>query len=197
MKRIISLVAGVCLWAGVGHAQSLTLGQPQHAGTGCPIGSVAAVLSPDSKQLSLLFDQYVAEAGNSVGKTLDRKGCTVAVPVTIPQGWSVSVVKVDYRGYTNIPSGGRGSFTTEYFFAGGRSPRLIQNFRTGEDNYTLTDNVLLRGEVYSRCGAQENLRLSTSLSVNSNRRGDDAIATLDSIDVGSEIIFQLQWKRCN
>jgi hypothetical protein len=199
MKRIMAIIAGVCFWASAGHAQSLKLGNPEHAGTGCPIGSVAAVLSPDSTKLSLLFDQYVVEAGvNSMsGKMSDRKGCTVAVPLTLPQGWSVSVVRVDYRGYYNIPVGGRGRFDTEYFFAGMRSPRLIESFRPGEDNYTLTDNVLIRGLVWSRCGAQENLRISTSLSVNSNRRGDDVQATLDSIDVDSEVIFQLQWRRCS
>lgn len=198
MRKLVLFVAGVLLWAGEGHAQSLRLDQPSHAGTGCPIGSVAAVLSPDSTKLSLLFDQYVVEAGNSSlsGKLSDRKGCTVAVPVTIPNGWSVSIMRVDYRGYYNIPVGGRGRFDTEYFFAGMRSPKLVENFRPGEDSYTLTDNVAIRGQVYSRCGAKENLRISTSLSVNSNRRGDDAQATLDSIDVDSEVIFHLAWRRC-
>jgi hypothetical protein len=197
MKGLIAILGGVIFWSGVSHAQSLRLGTPEHGGTGCPIGSVAAVLDPSSTKLSLLFDQYVVEAGGMTGKSSDRKGCNVAVPVTIPNGWSVAVVRVDYRGYYNIPVGGKGRFDTEYFFAGMRSRRLVEPFYPGEDNYTLTDNVLVRGETYSRCGAQENLRVSTSLSVNTNRRNDDVQATLDSIDVDSEVIFHLQWRRCN
>ncbi len=132
-----------------------------------------------------------------MGKTFDRKSCAVGVPVIIPSGYSVSVVRVDYRGYSNVPQGGRGQFSTEYFFAGERSPRLTENFYGGERNYTLTDNVMLRGLSWSRCGSQENLRINTGLSLSTNRRGDDAMITLDSIDVDSEVVFHLQWRRCN
>lgn len=197
MKKIIAAAVIGCTFATSAWAQSLQLGQPQHAGSGCPIGSVAAVLSPDNTKLSLLFDQYVVEAGTSLGKTFDRKSCAVGVPVTIPNGYSVSVVRVDYRGYANVPTGGRGQFSNEYFFAGARSPRLIETFAAGERNYTLTDNVLVRGVTWSRCGSQENLRINTGLSVSTNRRGDDAMITLDSIDVDSEVVFHIQWRRCS
>src|SRR4051794_19530380 len=114
MKKNLSLrnvllagVLGVCAFQV--QAQDIRLGQPGYGGTGCPGGSVSATLSPDKKSLSLIFDQFVATAGGNSGRAIDRKTCNIAVPVHIPQGISISVIDVDYRGYIFLPSGGRGT----------------------------------------------------------------------------------------
>src|SRR3954467_5616314 len=78
-------------------ADDIRLGQPAYGGTGCPGGSASVALSPDQQAISILFDQYVAQAGGSVA--FDRKNCNIAIPIHVPQGFSVSVLAIDYRGF--------------------------------------------------------------------------------------------------
>src|SRR5690606_1233380 len=132
---------------------TISLGLPEHAGTGCPIGTVAAVVSPDGGQLSILYDQFVAEVGGMTGRSIDRKNCNVAIPVHVPNGLSVSVLQVDYRGFNFLPVGGRSTFNVEYFFAGTRGPVFTRTF-TGPltDDYFIPNSLLATAVSWSRCG---------------------------------------------
>src|SRR5687767_2321492 len=113
MKKFVA--GSVCsiplLW--IGGAQALAfdmpnpsdirLGTPAIGGSGCPQGTASAVLSPDGKTLSVLFDQFQVEAGRTTGKQIDRKTCDMGIPVHVPQGFAVSVLQVDYRGFNALP----------------------------------------------------------------------------------------------
>jgi hypothetical protein len=176
----------------------LRLGNPSFNGTGCPIGSVATALSPDDTQLSILFDQFVVEAGPAAGTNLARKNCSIAIPVTVPNGYSVSVVGVDYRGFVGLPRGrATATFTASYFFADARGVSFSKTYRGGENtNYVLENDLLLTAVTWSRCGAQTNLRISSSMMVNNPEMRQDALATVDSVDVSSGIVYQLQYRSC-
>ena len=86
------------------------------------------MLSPDQKALSLLFDSYQVAVGGTTGVSFDRKSCNVAIPVHVPQGISVSVLAVDYRGFNHLPNQGTSQFNVEYFFAGSRGPVFRKSF---------------------------------------------------------------------
>jgi hypothetical protein len=176
----------------------IKLGQPGYGGNGCPQGSASAVLSPDETELSILFDSYQVEAGREVGKRMDRKSCNLAVPILVPHGYSITLIKVDYRGYVSAPSGGFARLESEYFFAGQRGPRFSRTFNgTYENDYTVTDNLVATALVYSACGARDNLRINSSLMTQTNRRGDQAYATLDSVDLSNAMVYRIAWRRCN
>ncbi len=96
----------------------IALGIPGYGGNGCPAGTASVTLSPDAKALSIIFDQFIAEAGPNIGKTLDRKSCNIAIPVHVPSGFSVSVIAVDYRGFVSLPRNAMAKLQAEYFFAG-------------------------------------------------------------------------------
>ena len=178
-------------------APDIRLGHPGYGGTGCPQGSASATLSPDRKSLSILFDTYVAEAGDSVGKSIDRKTCNIAVPVTVPQGYSISVFKVDYRGYVSVPRGGQARFDVKYFFAGKPGVAYRKTFRGGSDqDYLLSNNIGVRALVWSACGAKTNLRINSSMLARANRQRDDVLATVDSADIKAGMVYHIQWKRC-
>ncbi|HZY67241.1 MAG TPA: DUF4360 domain-containing protein, partial [Devosia sp.] len=105
MKKILAIAAlliGSSV-AGASYADDIALGEPGYGGTGCPDGSASVTLSPDAKSLSILFDEYYVEAGGSTNKSLDRKSCNIAIPVHVPQGLSVSILNIDYRGYNSLP----------------------------------------------------------------------------------------------
>ncbi|MEZ0393300.1 MAG: DUF4360 domain-containing protein [Pseudobdellovibrionaceae bacterium] len=196
LAKVFGFAMGLVI-SSAAFAQQLSLGQPAYGGSGCPAGTASATVSPDGSAVSILFDQYVAEAGSN-GKRIDRKSCNLAIPVNVPQGYSVALLKLDYRGYNAVPSGGRNQFNVEYFWAGSRGPSLRRTFTGPEnDTFTLTDELVASTLVWSACGAQVNFRVNTSMVAQANSRLDDTIASLDSADVSGELLYHFQFRRCN
>jgi len=196
MRRYLGLFA--FLFSANAFAQSgVTLGNPAYGGTGCPAGSASVALSPDATSLSILFDQYVVEAGGA--RAFDRKNCNIAIPVRVPQGYSVSVIALDYRGFTVLPHGGRATLSVDYFLS--NSPRGFRTSKTFHGptatDYIKSDSLGLEAIVWSACGAETNLRANTSMLVMSNARREQSMATVDSADVSAGLIYHLQWRRCH
>lgn len=197
MLKQLLVTAVTALMAGGVLAQNLTIGEVGYGGNGCPAGSASVNLSPDATSVSILFDQYVVESGGSTGKSLDRKSCNLTLPVNVPQGYSVAIFKVDYRGYNAVPPGGSARFSSEYFWAGARGPRIDRIFRGPvNDSFTLTDQLLATTLVWTPCGQSVNLRVNTSMQNQSNSRREQALSMVDSADVSSGLIYHLQWRRC-
>lgn len=199
MKKLLTLLTLTTTIFSVTHANSgISLGQPGYGGSGCPSGTASATLSPDSKSLSIIFDEYFVEAGGDTRKRMARKNCSIAIPVHVPQGFSVSIIDVDYRGYISLPRGARARFSAEYFFAGQRGPRFVKSFRGSfDDDYMISNSLGVNAIVYSKCGVDVNLRVSSSMMVRTNRKKQEVLATVDSADFSSGIVYQLQWKRCD
>lgn len=199
MKKSLAIAAvalSAALSTNIAQAQEITLGQPGYGGTGCPSGSVSATLSPDATSLSLLFDAYQVEAGGETGKKFDRKSCNVAIPVHVPQGRSVAVLAIDYRGYNNVPAGASTDFNVEYFFAGARGPAFKKTFKGPlDEDYLIQNQLTAQSIVWSACGADVNLRTNSSIRVNTTKN-KQALATVDSQDVSAAIVYLLQWKQC-
>lgn len=181
----------------------LRMHQPQYAGTGCPSGTASAVLSPDGRTLSVLFDSYVAEAGNHVGTLRDAKGCQVNIPFSVPAGFAVQVVKMDYRGFTSLPSGSRSTFGAGFRFleVNGRETGARRVLRSNvmlgpkTENFTLTS--LIPAVSFSPCGKDFVLAAESHLNVQSNRSGEQAVSTVDSLDaVQTPVVYSLRWTRC-
>lgn len=197
MKHV--LAAAFCLFSTLANASGsrIELGQPAYGGTGCPAGSASVTLSPDSTAVSFLFDQYVVEAGGE--KSFDRKNCNIAIPVRVPNGYSVSVFAIDYRGFYGLPSGAQAQLTVDYFLAGGgRGVKSIKTFRgPATSDYLTTDTLGLEAVVWSGCGADTILRANTTMLVRSNSRLQQSMATVDSADVQAGLVYHLAWRRCN
>jgi hypothetical protein len=195
MKRALLALSLLVAGTVAGQAQTgLTLGVPTYGGTGCPSGTAAVALS--GQTLSILYDQFVAEAGGPTGRTFDRKSCNLAIPVNVPNGLSVSIVSVDYRGYNGLPSGANSVFRVEYFFAGGTGPVFNQTF-TGprQQDFTVRNNIVAAANVWSACGQDVILRTNASIRVTTTG-GQQALATVDTTDVNAAIIFHLQYRAC-
>lgn len=178
-------------------AQSIRIGYPSYGGTGCPAGSASVTVSPDQSAITVLFDQFNAEAGQFVGRRFDRKSCNLTIPVEVPNGYSVAIFKVDYRGFNLIPRGGMNRFDAEYFWAGSRGPTLSRIFYGPlNDSFTLTDELMAQTMVWTPCGQSVNLRVNASMSVNSNARLDQTLGMVDSADISSGLIYHIQYRRC-
>lgn len=176
-------------------ASGVYLGTPSYGGTGCPAGSASATLSPDFSALTILFDNYVAEAGN--GRTLDRKTCNIAIPVNIPNGKSVSLFTIDYRGFNSIPLGAYATFSAEYFFAGYQGPKFERRFDgIYEDQYIIENVLPATAVVWSACGEDVNLRINTSITAKTNSRGQPVYSAVDTTDIHAGLVYHLAWRDC-
>jgi len=198
MKTILAgAVALSALAAAVpASANDIALGIPGYGGSGCPSGSVSTTLSPDSKTLSLIFDQYEVSAGGTTGRAYDRKSCNVAIPVFVPAGYSIAVLSVDYRGYNHLPTRATSQFNVEYFFAGFRGPAFRRSFWGSLDSdYFINNQLVAESMVWSPCGAAVNLRTNSSMRV-ATYANAEASATVDSQDVNAAIVYHLQMRRC-
>lgn len=180
----------------------LSMLTPSYAGTGCPQGTASTILSPDGKSLTVIFDAYIAQA--NAGQPRDQKGCQINIPFQVPAGYQVQVVKMDYRGFANLPQGSRSTFGAgfRYLEIDGRTTpnprvlraRVFQGPRQSE--FKLTS--ILRGARFSPCGTNFILAAESMLNVAANRQGEDAFATVDSLDgVALPVVYSLRWKRCS
>lgn len=193
----ISAMATMVLSIAANAQSALRIGAPAYGGTGCPAGSASVTVSPDQSAVSILFDQFLTEAGNTTGRRIDRKSCNLSIPVQVPQGYSVAVFTVDYRGYNAVPRGGYNRFDAEYFWAGARGPRISRQFNGPlNDTYTVTDDLMATSLIWTPCGASVNLRVNASMMSMSNSRNEQTIGTVDSADISSGLIYHLQWRRC-
>lgn len=175
----------------------IQLGTPAYGGNGCPGGSASVTLSEDAKSMSIIFDQFIVEAGKA-NRSLERKSCNIAIPVHVPQGFSVSIIDVDYRGYVSLPSGASARLTAEYFLAGSVGPRYDKMFLGKTDtDYNFSNEVGVQAVVWSPCGADTIIRVNAAMLVKTNRFNDEATATVDTADFKAGLLYKFQWKRCN
>ena len=188
MRTVIKLVVfgtGACL----AYSGDLALAQPGYGGSGCPGGSASVSLSPDRTTLRVGFNRYrVAPRGAG----LDRKSCSLAVPIDVPRGKSVSILSVDYRGYTRLPRGARSQFNVEYFFAGRRGASFARTFPGPSDKaYGFSTG----GLGWSGCGASVTLRSNSSIRVSTNANAQGAKAARPE-HVQQSATYHLQWRNC-
>ncbi len=153
-------------------------------GSGCPINSVTVTPSLDYQTLTVLFNQYVATANNSLQS---YKTCNLVIPIKLPQGIQVSFYDADYRGYVAPATTGR--LRAEYFFLG-QGPVFTRNL-IGETNYFVQDSLVTFADVWSKCGATVNMRANTSM-----RASGVGIATVDSLDLSQGLVFHLRYRPC-
>ncbi len=191
MKTLSTLIAGTLLALSVSQSAVATTPTPTQspvyfkapaiAGSGCPSGTSDFAITPDGATLSILFDGYSAESGN--------KSCNIAVPVHVPNGFQVSTMTADFRGFVE----GRAELRRSYFFAGDRTPtKKTRLYSRNGDDYTVHDDLVTMSESWSRCGEDVNMRINSRIRT----RGRGSSISVDSLDLTNGVVFQLQYRRC-
>ena len=172
----------------------VTIEKVGYAGNGCPGGSASVVLASDKKSVSVLFDEYIAEAGGHGQRTFDRKKCDIAFGLKVPSGVSVSFIDAEYRGFNDLPRGARASFKRDYFFAGTRGASLTKNWNGSRSNdFHIKDRLGVYANVWSACGADVILRSKTSATVRTSR-GNEALMMVDSADLTAKTVYKYNFR---
>jgi hypothetical protein len=192
--------------AGKKTSTPILMNEPTYGGSGCPDGTVSVTLTEDRKSMSVLFDGFVAEAGTTTGVARDIKSCKMVIPITVPKGFQFAILKTDQRGFYSIPKKGTVSFESSYYLSSAKnysifSPKIskISQFKgEKEEEYTLSTEIspLL---IWSPCGNDVNLHMDKRIIATTNSKGEDVMATIDSIDNAIDKKaegFNLFWRRC-
>jgi hypothetical protein len=192
MKFLQTLLAASTLFAALQFVATPASAQPvqikgaNYGGSGCPAGSASVNVSPDGQELTILFDQFIAQGSNPLQS---RKSCNLSIPIQVPQGFQVSLYDADYRGY--VAPRTRANLRAEYFFAGGRGPVFSRTFN-GETDYDVRDSLATVADVWSACGDSLNMRVNAALTA----RGEGQ-ATVDSFDLAHRgLVYHVKYRRC-
>ena len=177
----------------------IRLGQPQYGGNGCPSGTASVALTEDGKTMSVLFDQFKAEAGNTTGRRIDRASCNLRIPIEVPQGFSVALIGIDYRGFNAIPGGGAYTqFNAEYFYAGARGPRFSRRFQGPvSSDYLINNQLIATNVVWSPCGKEVIFGVNASATAMANSSMEQTMMIVDSADIKAGILYQFSWRQCH
>ena len=155
-------------------------------------------ITEDGKTMSVLFDQFKAEAGNTTGRRIDRTACNLRVPIQVPQGYSVALIGIDYRGFNAVPGNGAYTeFNAEYFYAGNRGPRFTRRFRGPvSDEYLINNKLIATNLVWSPCGQEVIFGINAGATAMANSQMDQTMMIVDSADITAGLLYQFSWRRC-
>lgn len=158
-----------------------------YGGSGCPDRSASVTVSPDGQELTILFDEFIADAAKRKHR---RKSCNLSIPIEVPQGFQISLYDADYRGYVAPLTTAR--LRAEYFFAGQRGPIFSRTFK-GETEYFVRDPLESVANIWSRCGDSLNMRVNAAMTA----RGK-GMATVDSFDLAHRgLKYHIKYRSCN
>lgn len=197
MKSVLSVLV-FCF--SVSSFAQMQLGQPTYGGNGCPQGTASVSLTEDAKTMSVLFDRFLSEAGNTTGRRVDRASCNLRIPVKVAPGYSVSIIHSDYRGFVAVPGqGAYATFNSEFFFAGqGRGPKTTKKFvGPMSDSYLISSDVV--AQAWSPCGQDVILSVNTSATSMSNSAMQQTMMIVDSLDLSAQdmgFIYSFGFRRC-
>jgi hypothetical protein len=201
MRALKSLLvlAAIAVATTTVEAQQITLGEASYGGNGCPAGSASISTTSDGRTMSVLFDSFAAEAGNTTGRRIDRKSCNLRVPVRVPNGYSMALIAVDYRGFNAVPGqGAYNEFRAEYFYAGSRGPVFQKRFQGPQaDSFQITNNLIATNLIWSACSKEVIFSINAAATAMSNSRMDQTMMIVDSIDISAGMIYHFQLRRCN
>jgi hypothetical protein len=200
LSKIIGIMGllGVSQLWGQDAPQGVTIQNVSVLGSGCSPESVASVLSPDAKEVSLLFDNFSAEATAGSGPLVGKKFCQLALQISIPPGWQMGLTSADYRGFVSIDPGALAQHEVLYSF----NKSFSGNFRSRVLNGPLNQDYSFRNEIapnlinWSDCHTRNvELNIRVSLVAQGNSAGG-AMITLDTVDGAIQQSFQVAWRTC-
>ena len=186
-RRWVSLI-GLMMVLAVHSAQAafLRIHNVTWRGAGCDFTSVAATLSFDEREVSLLFDGYRIELDRYSPIPQVRKDCLIELDIETSSRIQFAFRSVDYRGFASIPYGVEGFHRLAALLEGERVPTLRENYLRGPIQQNDFQHVQASRLSFSRCGqTRHRVIIYSQLGLN-RMRGvivtEDALIDLDSKD---------------
>lgn len=127
------------------------------------------------KNLTIQFYDFMTEE-----KKLSRKNCAIALPVSVPRGYKLTVVEAKVSGASYMTGSTRGKISAEIFAAGERGPRKTFNLNKYNDGRELIEFPSFD---VSECGVDTTLRINTSVLKRSHSSYNRSFVGIDSLNL--------------
>jgi hypothetical protein len=193
----------VVLMACQAHAGRVRLGKITASGDGCPnANSLNFTISPDSRALSVLFDQLVVESGGATTRREETKTCSFTLQIELPAGENLAVAQVDYRGFVFGEKQNIFNHMSSDFYLDQKPVRHFERKFKGpiNDVFTLSEVVPMRERHKSNCTGKLNLNVAIRLTTRTNPQGEATMLALDSLDAANRkggIVYGLDFTPCH
>ncbi|MFE5586330.1 DUF4360 domain-containing protein [Kitasatospora sp. NPDC056531] len=169
-------------------------------GSGCPAGTAAVAVSPDSTAFTVTYSNYLAQVGPGSAPGDDRKNCQLDLLVHAPGGYTYAIVSAGYSGFASLAPGASGIQRASYHFQGSpRTTNSTHRFKGGfTGNWQTTDTVKVAALVFAPCGEERKLDINTELQVERGTSSPSATSfmAMDSTDGSIKTVYHLAWKKC-
>lgn len=169
---------------------------------GCPEGSYSIAMSPDGTTLSILFDRFTIESGDTSVSRKPRKVCRISSPLNLPANYSIGVYKVDYRGFAKLAAKQGTQLEVQYFLGphDNEHGRVFKRKIKGphENDYWFAETIGAGQMKRVGCGTAAVLDIGITLSLEGDLRAGEAMASLDTSDAapGGALVYHLNLKKC-
>jgi len=184
-----NLIIALILFSGLNAFAQIEFGQMAYGGTGCPAGSLTQ-LEINQTQAKLLLDLTVEARAQSA--LLQRKNCSVRLPIRIAQGYQIKVNTTSVLGFISQEKKARTSITASVGFVGAALAKPLKKDWTGPMSTDVRlDGVLNNNQIWSSCGGQDAmLTIDVAASVLRRDLSQESLASI------SELNFDFQFRRC-
>ncbi len=169
-------------------------------GRGCPPGSFSYAMTPDGSVLSVLFSQFTAQANSEID-IRQQSACNLILRIRMAKGYGVGIVNADYSGFVSlIGPNSRAVFRSGWVLRDNgqkvaTGPNLNQIFSTPVNSnfYVRTPTPDIQ---WIGCNDQQaRLILQSSIAAVA-RKGSEAMITVDSSDISTQMKFFLSVRPC-
>ena len=181
-------------------APSVGMKSISFSGTGCSVDNADAQISPDGQALTVFFSEFtVSSDGSQKSTVVSRKYCDLDISLSAPQGWSYSVLGVDYRGYASLNKKSTVALSTLYKTDARPWKSVKPTYYRGPltDEYLESRALPIETASWSPCVTKNRfVKLRTIVDLWSAPKNAD-LFTVDSIDGELSQKFSIQWRQCS
>lgn len=171
-------------------------------GDGCPGGTARVELAPDASAFSVLYDQFIVQAGGPTPVSV--KNCRIVVELQKPHDEMFQIDGVDFRGFIQLDQGvrARQAVRTKSAGGGGMSGH-DRDFGVEHWVGPITENYLISTSPRFTGGAvdcKENNRarivIASQAAVRNAKNDRSGLLQVDSADGRLEQRYRLSWTKC-
>lgn len=176
--------------------KTLKIGRVLASGTGCPNGAVSAKFDEQEGTVEVSLDRMAAELDKTNPDGLDRKACSVAIPVLeVPAGHRVVVTQAKASGNYELAAGIEGQARMETFLAGALGETVIYPLESSTQDVASDLEMVQYHGPETECGRPGSLRANLSSLV---RKTLDSAGNTQESRLGlSELKLSLHLEPCS
>lgn len=152
MKNLITCLA-LILAVAQAHSEVLSAGSPISGGNGCPDKSLT-ILQLENRY-AFLYDQMEIDSAK-MSAAIERKTCSVRIPLNVPKGFKVVVSDISTEGVYNVEGQDNMTMQQTVSFVGSPSRAEHKAKLSGGWDYTyITETDMTKVKPESTCNSQD------------------------------------------